>query len=391
MNYQNKPNYRIYALVIGEVLKPGKLFDCEIKKVSFEEQKQRSFSPIQSIFSENDLTNYYKTYASSLRYVDPVLIKSEYVIICDIEESDINAALGGSIRRIDKICRFLTLAYGKDFLNHTQRNSILEPYLYQVNKIYALDVKGNESDLEFKLESGNMYLPNRPELSEWRHKDTQQFLEDIFNFHDEILERAVKYLYRSSIGNFVKDSPEKIVLDHFKSMEIIIDSLSNKKDFKNRVDEVAKIIFLTDLEKEKIKKLWDDRSKYSDTAHPSQYDQTERYPNQFPLPDNVSFSYFFNDSITVDVCFKYFLYKKNLFLVDIERPFSGTEENFGTVNAYSNSNHLYFETSEKNKIELKKKIKEKFVKEFNIKESDIIEIMFGQGVKTATLRIKYNI
>jgi len=45
--------------------------------------------------------------------------------------------------------------------------------------------------------------------------------------------------------------------------------------------------------------------------------------------------------------------------VDIERPFSGTEENFGTVNAYSNSNHLYFETSEKNKIELKKKIKEK--------------------------------
>jgi len=123
-----------------------------------------------------------KTYASSLRYVDPVLIKSEYVIICDIEESDINAALGGSIRRIDKICRFLTLAYGKDFLNHTQRNSILEPYLYQVNKIYALDVKGNESDLEFKLESGNMYLPNRPELSEWRHKDTQQFLEDIFNF-----------------------------------------------------------------------------------------------------------------------------------------------------------------------------------------------------------------
>jgi len=34
-------------------------------------------------------------------------------------------------------------------------------------------------------------------------------------------------------------------------MEIIIDSLSNKKDFKNRVDEVAKIIFLTDLEKRK--------------------------------------------------------------------------------------------------------------------------------------------
>lgn len=310
MQYKNKPNYRVYALVIGEVLKPGVFFDCIIKQISFEEQNKRSFLPIQSVFSDDSLTRYYKTYASTLRYVDPVLIKSEYALVYDIEERDTNAALGGAIRYFDKICRYLTLAYGKDFLGHTKSHSILEPYLYQVNKIYFLDDDGNESDLEFKLESGNMYLPNRPELGEWRHKDTQQFLEDIFAFHDEILERAIKYLYRSSIGNFVKDSPEKTVLDHFKSMEIIIDSLSSKEKFKDRVDIAAKIISLTDGEKEKIKKLWDDRSKYSDTAHPSVYDQTERYPNQFPLPNNVIFSYPHNDSIAVDVCLKYFFIKK---------------------------------------------------------------------------------
>ena len=389
MNYQNKPNYRIYALVIGEVIKPGKIFDCEIKNISFDEQRERSFSPIQSVFSEDSLTDYYKTYASSLKYIDPILIKSEYVIICDIEERDTNAALGGAIRRIDKICRFLTLAYGKDFLSHTKRNSILEPYLYQVNKIYSLDIDGNESDLEFKLESGNMYLPNRPELAEWRHKDTQQFLEDIFNFHDEVLERSVKYLYRSAIGNFVKDSPEKIVLDHFKSMEIIIDSFSSNRDFKKRVDRATEIIKLTDEEKEKIKKLWDERSKYSDTAHPSPYDQTERYPNQFPLPSNVTYSYPYNDSIAVDVCSKYFLYKKHLFLIDINEPHFNREESLGEINSQWDSNHLHFETSEKNKENLKRKIKENFIKEYDIEEININEVVLAPGCKTATLSTKY--
>jgi hypothetical protein len=295
--------------------------------------------------------------------------------------------LGGAIRYFDKVCRFLTFAYGRDFLNHTKKHSILEPYLYQVNKIYSIDADGNESEVEFKLESGNMYLPNRPELGEWRHEDTQKFLEDTFNFHDEILERSIKYLYRSSIGNFVKDSPEKIILDHFKSMEIIIDSLASDKNFKDKVDK----IFLTEEEKEKIKNLWDDRSKYSDTAHPSAYDQTERYPNQFPLPNNATFSYPHNDAIAVDVCLKYFLYKKNLFVIDINEPYSDGKEVFGEVNPQWESNHLYFETSEKNKDKLRLKIKQSFIKEFNIEASDVIEVVLGEGKKKAFLKTRYKI
>lgn len=57
-----KANYRIYALIIGEVLTPGKVFDCEIMKISFEDQRLKKFSPIQSIFSDDE----YITYASTL-------------------------------------------------------------------------------------------------------------------------------------------------------------------------------------------------------------------------------------------------------------------------------------------------------------------------------------
>lgn len=56
MKNKNGPKYRVYALVIGQVLKTGKLFDCEVKKISFKEQKRRLFLPIQSSFSDNDFT-----------------------------------------------------------------------------------------------------------------------------------------------------------------------------------------------------------------------------------------------------------------------------------------------------------------------------------------------
>jgi len=99
--------YRIYALTLGETLPLGKIFECEIKKMSFDEQAKRSFAPIQSIFSEGEDVDYYKTYITSLRYVDPIKIKSEYVIICDIEEEKPCDALGGAIKTIDRIIRFL--------------------------------------------------------------------------------------------------------------------------------------------------------------------------------------------------------------------------------------------------------------------------------------------
>jgi len=385
-NYEG-PNYRIYALIIGEIIEPGDFFEWQIKNIAFAEQTQRNFSPIQSTFSE---VNDQESYATFLPYIDPVRIKSEYALICDVKEDDPRAALGGAIRRVDRICRFLSIAYSEDFKNKFSRDRSLIPYLYQVNKIYALDENGNESQIDFKFESGYIYLPDRPELGAWRHPETKKFLKDIFYFNDAILERAVKYLYRSSIGRFVNDSPEKIALDYIKSMEIIINTLSNKRAFEKRLDEAAIRIGLSDDEKEKIKKCWDDRSKYSDTAHPAPFDQAERYPNQFPLPSNVQYPHRLSGAIAVNVCTKYFLYKRSLFRIDIDEPFDNEEERLGEVNAQWESNHLFFQTKEKNKEALKKKIAEHFAREYQIQESDVFDVALAPGKKIITLRVRDN-
>jgi len=313
--------YRIYALIHGETLPEGKMFECEIKKISFEEQERRKFSPIQSVFSEGEDVDYYKTYVTSLRYIDPVRIKSEYVIICDIEENKPGDALGGAIKTIDRITRFLSLASLEDVKRKFGRNrGSYEPYVYQVNKIYLLDGNGKESDVDYKLESGHMYLPNRPEQTEWRDSGTNQFLDEIYNFHDETLERALKYLYRSSIGYLVLDSKEKIALDHFKSIEIIVDSLSNKDTFKKRLKEVGSKIGITPEEEKRIVDFHDERSKYGDVAHPSPFDEVERYPNQFPIPSNVRYSGGGFDSIAASIILKYFQYIKGIFIIEIDEP-----------------------------------------------------------------------
>ena len=78
--------YRIYALIHGQTLPQGEIFGCEIRKMSFREQSKRGFSPIQAVFSEDEMTNHHKTYVTSLLYVDPIRIKSKYIIIHDTEK-----------------------------------------------------------------------------------------------------------------------------------------------------------------------------------------------------------------------------------------------------------------------------------------------------------------
>ncbi len=394
------PKYRIYSLIHGETLPIGKIFDCEIKKMNFDEQTERGFAPIQSVFSEDEDLEYYKTYVTSLPYVDPLRIRSEYVIVCDIEEDKPTEALGGAIRRIDRVTRFLSLACLEDVKRNFGRDrGSFEPYVYQVNKIYLLEKGDKERDANFQLQSGYMYLPNRPEFTDWRDPSVNDFLEEIFNFYDETLERALKYLYRSSIGSLILDSHEKIALDHFKSIEIIINSLSKKKNFKDRLKDASTKIAIDPKEGKRISDLWDERSKYSDTAHPSPFDEAERYPNQFPIPSNVRYSGSGFDSVAPNIILKYFQYIKGIFTIDIDDTYEGCEEgSFSRVYTMfplgaKNQNHFAFHTKEENKNILKNKLKKAFASAFKMPESSIAELTLlptkniGLKLRTFMLRV----
>ncbi len=393
-------SYRIYALILGQTLKIGDVFECVIGKMSFDEQVERTFAPIQSIYSDNELTNFHKTYVSYLRYIDPIKIKSEYVIYCNIEEESVNAALGGAIKIIDRVVRYLSLACLEDVNNKfgRDRGSFL-PYVYQVNRIYEINAAEEESPIDFHLESGHIYLPNRPEQIKWMDNNTDKFLDDIYNFPNDILERSLKYLYRSSIGHLLLDSAEKRALDHFKSIEIIINSLSKKYKFKEKLKDAAIKINISDAEIKRIEDFWDQRSTYGDIAHPSSFDQVERYPNQFPLPSN-GFGYGGTfDSIAPNIILKYFNYIRGIFHVTIDEPGKYGQEGEiikvyqQTMRGSSHLNNLVFITSEKNKAKLLNLLKKAFIKEYGLKDDQVLDIQILptkdriSGNRTIELRI----
>jgi hypothetical protein len=307
------PVYRVYALIHGQIIPEGHLAGCRIRPMSFEEQTRRHFSPLRAEFSDA-LTKEYRSYLTSLPYVDSLKLRTEYVVTHDIEEHEPLAALGGAIRAFDTLCRYLFFANIEDIYqkyNGTIGHALT--YTYQVVHIYTIDREDNEREVDYQIQNRHVFLPNRPDATSWRHSTTDAFLHDALSFHDDILERALSYLYSSSIGHFMHSSPEKIALDHFKSIEVIIKSLSTKRRFADRLRDAAIVLTLTPEEEARVKRLWDDRSN-GDVAHSREFGMSDRYPNQFPLPSNANYSGGLPDSIAEHICLKYYYYRKSLML-----------------------------------------------------------------------------
>ena len=368
--------FRIYALIHGQTLPLGKIAGCEIRQMDSSEQKRRGFSPIQYEFSEN--RDGYTSYATSLPFVDPMKLCSNYVVAFDIEEHDAQSALGGAVRAFDNLCSRLFLAGVRDY-KFTIDRYIGETYLYQISKVYQLDENGNEQDAPLVLQSGHIFLPNRPDRNEWQDEETAKFLDKILDFKDPVFSKALKYLYSSSVGHYRLASFEKIALDHFKSIELIVNTLSKKDTFKQRVDEAAEFLELTADEIAEIKKYWDARSN-GDIAHSHHRDPVAFYPNQFPLPTGgIGYPWAHLYRLSRVVLLKYYDVRRRYFHIDVHEPYGddSSPPTLGAMNEHSECNHLFFETNTKHKKDVLKELKSEFCKSFQVDEKDLETEILG--------------
>ena len=377
--------FRIYALIHGQTLPLVEVAECHIREMSFEEQEARGFAPLQYTFTS---VKEYETYATSLPFVDPMKLRTKYVLVYDIQERDLKGALGGAARKFDYICSRLLLANLEDVKVKTQGKFYSgETYLYQIAKVYSIGDNDNENEVELDLKSGHIFLPNRPDRNEWQVPETQTFLTELLGFKDPVFNKALKYLYGSSVGHYHLESHEKIALDHFKSIELIIGCLSSKENFKDRVDEVATPLQLSSEQIEEIKKCWDQRSN-GDIAHSTHHDPSAFYPNQFPLPTGVEYSYAFLSNTAKVVLLNYFSLRRRYFHVDIEKPHEPVDHlSLIAVNPQSQCNQLLFETLTNDKKAVLRELKKKFSDAFQIDESDL-EVEYLHSKQKASIFIK---
>ncbi len=373
---QRKPRFRVYALIHGEVLPYTEINGATIQKMSFEEQEKRKFAPIETTIREGEaaITSEWTTYVTSLRYVDYLRIKSEHVCWSDFYDDNPLSAIGGAFRKFEDLSKVLFFTNDHDkFLTHSRHAG--STYVFQIMKVYELDENGEEKEVEYELTNGYCFLPNRPDFNTWRNEESEVFLKEVLQFKDPIFQKSLAYFYRSSIGHFNQFNHEKIALDHFKSMEVIINSLSRKKKFLERLTETAVLIKLTQEEQDRIKKLWGERSN-GDVAHAKTYDIARAYPNQFPLPQGVDYSGPFPDSVAETVLYKYYEYIKRMYNIEVEYDsfYSSITGELYTINAGSECNRYGFSVNKCSKNETIKKLKAAWVKEFSVR-TEKIEIL----------------
>jgi len=219
--------YKVYAKILGHVLPEEKLEigDCKIEKMSYREQKERNFQPLRG-WKVREFNMNYMTFP---RGSDFRIMRSNFVISTIIDTGGSNEALGFAEDIFDKIIGVFMLYMNYWWLERYPRSkNRFSGYDYQICKLYEIV---NDKEIEVKdlgpisSSSSMCRYPEFKELTNDFEKITDQYL----SCKDEIFERSLEYFVDGIRGINLFLPEEKIFLDLFKSIELIIKGLKIKR------------------------------------------------------------------------------------------------------------------------------------------------------------------
>ncbi len=312
-----KDKYRVYAKIIGYVLSAKdevRLYDCVIKKMSLREQKQRKFKAIESGIRDPGDPRYHKSYITRKVFTDPRFIKTQYIIYCDVEIDDENAALGVAVRLFDRVCGSLALAASSWFNNKHNRNDY-KNYEYQLCRVYKLGEDGSETPINnLRISGGGWSMICNPCNTNFKDLDLNM-LARILCCRDEVFNKSFKYLLQAEKDFYLHVPPQMLTINLFKCIELIVFSFEGKR-FAGKLRKATIELGLTPDDIEQIKKLKEARDN-GDVAHPRKGSRSDFYPSQFPVPEDVDFPNFWYSGLTSKVLLRYFMYVDSLITMKI--------------------------------------------------------------------------
>lgn len=307
--------YRIYAKILGSVLPEIKtqVDECFILPMSISEQKRRKFSPVKASVSNHD-DNYYSSYITHERTLDPRIIKTGYAIYTDVNKHPIETALGTAIQRFEKVTGTLAMSASIHYAKKHNVKSRYQHYEYQISKIYKI-IDGKETDINESIFGGGMTslikLPSETNLDVL----DQRLIARMLKSKDDVFWKSLSYLQSGEKGFHNNTPSEKMTLDFMKSIELIINLFSGKS-FPKRLKNAAKELNIDNDDCESIKKLWSLRSN-GDVAHAKRGSRVNSLPAQYPTPSNVDGPYIDSSALAVRVLTNYFLFRDSILSIKI--------------------------------------------------------------------------
>ncbi len=312
-----KDKYRVYAKIIGDVLSAKDeihLYDCVIKKMSLKEQKRRKFKAIEANIKDPGDPRYHKSYITRKVFSDPRFIKTQYVIYCDLEIYDENAALGIAVKLFDRVCGSLALVASSWFNNKHKRNDY-KNYEYQLCRVYKLKPNGIETPVNnLRINGGGWSMICNPNTTNFNELDSKM-LSRMLSCRDEVFNKSFKYLLQAEKDFYLHARPQMLTINLFKCIELIVYSFNGKR-FNDKLRKAAIELNLAVDDIEKIKKLKKARDS-GDVAHPRRGSRSDFYPPQFPVPEDVDFPNFWYSGLVAKVLLKYFLYIDSLITIKL--------------------------------------------------------------------------
>jgi len=372
--------YKVYAKILGYVLLDESLEigNCKIERMSYREQKERSFQPLRGW----KLRKFNMNYMTFPRGADFRIMRSSFVISTIIDADGSNEALGSAEDIFNKIIGVFILYMNYWWLEkYPKSKHRFSDYDYQICKLYEIadDKEIEVKDLRTVSSHASMcHYPAFKELTDDFKNITDQYL----SCEDEIFKKSLEYFVDGIRGINLLLPEEKLFLDLFKSIELIIEGLKIKrKKFTDRLRNGLKKLGLDNTEIDEIIRFYKIRSN-GNFAHA----RVKRfgYPFQYPRPHDSGFLFDISQLqyLSHKVLINYFNFIKDRYEVLIN---NSSYKNLGLGDQLIQIietlpigiwNHKFvFNTKERDKRKLNSLIKKEFAREFkiNIKQIKVIE------------------
>lgn len=280
--------YRVYAKILGYILPRTETIigDCKIRKMSLREQKTRGFRAYEGRLVIEDNLPAFLTFP---RGIDSRVFKTNYVIYTDVEyDAGSNAAVGIANDRFELAIGSLTLAGTAWSKNKYNRWLSSVTYDYQICRVYEL-VNGQENPVEMEHLPSGVWMCSYPAFKDFQELDGSM-LDYIVQTKNPIFLKALRYLITSERGINFQYPAEKIFLDYFKCIEIIIEYLGSLRKnvpraFRKRLVRAAKKLSLESGDVSLIQKYYTLRNR-GDFAHASVNARSIQFMPQFPRPSD---------------------------------------------------------------------------------------------------------
>lgn len=286
--------YRVYAKLLGFVLPSVEAVvgGCHISQMSLEEQEKRGFHAYEGRLVIEDSLSSFSTFP---RGIDSRVFKTNYVIYTDIKyNTGPNAAVGIANDEFELTIGSLTLAGTVWSQNKYGRLLPSVTYDYQICRIYEI-VDGQEKPIEMQHPSSGVWMCDYPQSNGFQEID-QNILGFVTQTKHPLFLKALRYVMNSERGINFQYPAEKIFLDYFKSIEIIVQYVGLLKKnipraFRKRLLRTAKKLAIKEEDVRLIKKYYALRNN-GDFAHATVDGRSIHFMPQFPRPsDSEIFNY----------------------------------------------------------------------------------------------------